>query len=52
MEGTEKKEGLLNALWKQLEGNRVDVSYRATAKDFARYYTRLPKPGKSYSDAA
>ena len=35
MEGTVKKKGLLDALWKQLEGNRVDVSYRATAKDFA-----------------
>jgi len=33
MEGTAKK-GLWNALWKQLD-NRVDVSYRATAKDFA-----------------
>ena len=32
MEGTAKN-GLWDALWKQL-CNRVDVSYRATAKDF------------------
>jgi len=32
MEGIAQN-GLWDALWKQL-GNRVDVSYRATAKDF------------------
>ncbi len=33
MEGVAEK-GLWAALWRQLH-NRVDVSYRATAKDFA-----------------
>lgn len=42
MEGTAKA-GLWNGLWAQLR-DRVDVRYRATAKDFAQ----VPTPARKY----